>query len=71
MTGVGFGCVINVVSDAGRTGNHYFAAKHADHGMRRTLDREFATKSVTVNAVCPGSASISGQRIVIADGEVM
>ena len=26
----------------------------ADHGMRRTLDREFATKPVTVNAVCPG-----------------
>jgi 3-hydroxybutyrate dehydrogenase len=54
----GAGRVINVASIAGLAGApyvaHYVAAKHALVGLTRALAMEFATKGVTVNAVCPG-----------------
>jgi NAD(P)-dependent dehydrogenase (short-subunit alcohol dehydrogenase family) len=58
MLDAGFGRVVNVASAAGLTGypyvSAYCAAKHAVIGLTRALAREFATKGVTVNAVCPG-----------------
>jgi NAD(P)-dependent dehydrogenase (short-subunit alcohol dehydrogenase family) len=54
----GWGRVINIASIAGLTGFPYVAAycaaKHGVIGLTRALAREFATKGVTVNAVCPG-----------------
>jgi NAD(P)-dependent dehydrogenase (short-subunit alcohol dehydrogenase family) len=58
MLGAGWGRVVNVASTAGLTGlaycAAYCAAKHGLIGLTRALAREFATKPVTVNAVCPG-----------------
>ncbi|MGO4125060.1 SDR family NAD(P)-dependent oxidoreductase [Inquilinus sp. YAF38] len=54
----GWGRVISIASIAGLTGFPYVAAycaaKHGVIGLTRALAREFATKGVTVNAVCPG-----------------
>ncbi len=69
----GFGRIINVASIAGLEGApyvaHYVAAKHALVGLTRALAAEYASKQVTVNAVCPGYTqtdlvSESVQRIV-------
>ena len=58
MLSAGWGRVVNVASTAGLTGlaycAAYCAAKHGLIGLTRALAREFATKPVTVNAVCPG-----------------
>lgn len=58
MAAAGWGRVINVASIAGRTGQPYISAyassKHALLGLTRSVATEYATKGVTVNAVCPG-----------------
>ena len=58
MLSAGWGRIINMASTAGLTGYAYVAAycasKHAVVGLTRALALEVATKSVTVNAVCPG-----------------
>lgn len=50
--------IVNVASTAGQTGypyvSAYCAAKHGVIGLTRALAHEWATKSITVNAVCPG-----------------
>lgn len=50
--------LINVASSAGQTGYPYVAAycaaKHGVIGLTRALAREWATRRITVNAVCPG-----------------
>jgi 3-oxoacyl-[acyl-carrier protein] reductase len=58
MAARGWGRVINVSSVVGRIGNYgqanYSAAKAGLIGLTKTLAREYAGKSVTVNAVAPG-----------------
>ena len=58
MVEAGFGRIVNIASTAGLTGYAYVAAycaaKHGVIGLTRALAREYATKGVTVNAVCPG-----------------
>ncbi len=57
MLAKGRGRVVNIASVAGLAGApyvaHYVAVKHALVGLTRALAVEFATKGITVNAVCP------------------
>src|SRR5579859_3287931 len=54
----GFGCVVNVASDAGRVGSSgeavYSACKGGLIAFTKTMARELARKGVTLNVVCPG-----------------
>ena len=54
----GPGRVVNIASNAGLRGyaytSAYCASKHALVGLTRALAVEFASKGVSINAVCPG-----------------
>ncbi len=58
MADAGSGRVVNIASTAALTGyayvSAYCAAKHGVVGLTRALALEYASKCVTVNAVCPG-----------------
>lgn len=59
MAAAGWGRVVTVISDAGRTGDSglaaYSAAKAGAAGLSRSLAREVAPRGVTVNCVALGT----------------
>jgi len=67
----GGGRIINIASDAGKTGHvteaHYVASKHAVIGLKKVLALELAKKNIRVNAVCPGYADTPMLRKVFAE----
>ena len=71
MLQVGYGRIVNVASIAGLRGaayiSAYVASKHAVIGLTRSLALEFATKNITVNAVCPGYTDTDIVRDAIAN----
>jgi 3-oxoacyl-[acyl-carrier protein] reductase len=59
MLDQGWGRIVHFSSTAGKTnstlgGAHYTASKHGVLGIVRSMAIEFASRGVTVNAVCPG-----------------
>jgi 3-hydroxybutyrate dehydrogenase len=71
MLRAGFGRIVNVASIAGLRGAAYISAyvssKHAVIGLTRALALEYATRNITVNAVCPGYVDTDIVRSAVAN----
>jgi NAD(P)-dependent dehydrogenase (short-subunit alcohol dehydrogenase family) len=71
MLAAGFGRIVNIASTAGLRGAAYISAysssKHAVIGLTRSLALEYATRSVTVNAICPGFVNTDIVKSAIAN----
>jgi 3-hydroxybutyrate dehydrogenase len=71
MLAAGWGRIVNVASIAGIAGapyvTAYSASKHGLIGFTRSLALEFATKGITVNAVCPGFTDTDIVRKAVAN----
>jgi NAD(P)-dependent dehydrogenase (short-subunit alcohol dehydrogenase family) len=71
MLAEGFGRIVNIASTAGLRGAAYISAyassKHAVIGLTRSLALEYASRNITVNAVCPGFVDTDIVKDAIAD----
>ena len=69
----GRGRVVTITSDAGRVGSSgeavYSACKGGMIALSKTVAREFATKGVTLNVVCPGPTDTPILRAFTGEGE--
>jgi 3-oxoacyl-[acyl-carrier protein] reductase len=74
MTRARWGRIVNVTSVSGILGNagqaNYSAAKAGMIGLTKALAREFASRSVTVNAVAPGFIKTDMTHELIGNAEV-
>jgi NAD(P)-dependent dehydrogenase (short-subunit alcohol dehydrogenase family) len=66
-----FGRIVNIASTAGLRGGAYLSAytasKHAVVGLTRALALEYATRNITVNAICPGFVDTQLVREAVAN----
>jgi len=71
MLQAGPGRIVNIASIAGLRGAAYISAyassKHAVIGLTRSLALEYATRDITVNAVCPGYVNTDIVRNAVAN----
>jgi len=69
MIGKKYGKIINIASQAGKTGfpheAHYSASKGAVIVFTQALAREVAIHKINVNSICPGSIESEMNKIVV------
>jgi NAD(P)-dependent dehydrogenase (short-subunit alcohol dehydrogenase family) len=70
----GRGCVVNIASDAGKTGfallAAYCASKFGVVGLTQAVAVEVAPFGVRVNAVCPGTVAETGMGRVVIEQKI-